>query len=212
MVDPDEWLRLAIHHRGDFTLAGDGKFNGYPGMELRTAPEQNAALADFFLQHIRHHLNARRVFDSVSRFSLVTLRPDQLRPAHTLCHRDLGGTSGTIKAACVLYLFKGSELGGTSFYVPKKSESETAEIVEDSMMMSAESFAEKYGVARNYMHGSNDYFEKIGSVEAKWNRVVFYDGDIYHSGDILAVDKLSADPQLGRLTVNGFFSCTTKAS
>ena len=62
------------------------------------------------------------------------------------------------------------------------------------------------------MYGSNDYFEQIGSINAKWNRVVFYDGDMYHSGDILNVDKLSADPQVGRLTINGFFSCTKKAA
>ena len=209
--DPDHWLRLAIHHRGDFTLAGDGKFNGYPGMELRTSPEQNAALTDFFLQHIRRHLNARRVIDSVSRFSLVTLKPGQLRPAHMLCHRDLGGTSRTIKAACVLYLFKENEFGGTSFYMPKKADTQTEKIVQDSLFMSAEDFVGKYGVERNYMRGSNDYFELIGTVKAKWNRVVFYDGGIYHSGDIPEVDKLSADPQAGRLTVNGFFSCTTKA-
>ena len=208
---PDQWLRLAIHHSGDFTLAGDGKFNGYPGMELRTAPEQNAALTEFFMQHIRGLLNARRVFDSISRFSMVTLQPVQLRPAHTLCHRDLGATSGTIKAACVLYLFKEHELGGTSFYIPKKSDAETAEIVQDSLIMTPENFSEKYGVARNYMHGSNDYFEQIGSVEAKWNRVVFYDGNMYHSGDILKVEKLSKDPQVGRLTINGFFSCSKKA-
>jgi hypothetical protein len=40
--------------------------------------------------------------------------------------------------------------------------------------------------------------------------VVFYDGDIYRSGDIFNVDKLSADPQVGRLTVNGFFPARQK--
>lgn len=209
--DPDQWLSLATYHSGDFTLAGNGKFNAYPGMELRTSAEQNAALTDFFLQHIRHFLNVRRVIDSVSRFSLVTLKPAQLRPAHMLCHRDLGGTIRTIKAACVLYLCEDNQFGGTSFYMPKKTETQTEKIVQESLLMSAEAFVEKYGIERNYMRGSNDYFEQIGSVKAKWNRVVFYDGGIYHSGDILDVDKLSADPQAGRLTVNGFFSCTTKA-
>ena len=36
--------------------------------------------------------------------------------------------------------------------------------------------------------------------------MIFYDGSILHSGDILAPEKLSADPRIGRLTLNGFFT------
>jgi len=61
------------------------------------------------------------------------------------------------------------------------------------------------------MIGSNRYFDRVASVPARWNRLIFYDGSLLHSGDIAAPDRLSADPQLGRLTLNGFFTCRRNA-
>jgi uncharacterized protein DUF6445 len=40
---------------------------------------------------------------------------------------------------------------------------------------------------------------------------LFYNGGLFHSGDITAPARLSADPRTGRLTVNGFFSCRPAA-
>ena len=42
--------------------------------------------------------------------------------------------------------------------------------------------------------------------------MIFYDGSIFHSGDIPVPEKLSADPHHGRLTLNGFFTCMRKAA
>jgi hypothetical protein len=56
------------------------------------------------------------------------------------------------------------------------------------------------------MNDGNRYFRKVGGIDAKWNRLIFYDGDILHSGDIPAPERLSADPLTGRLTLNGFFT------
>lgn len=116
-----------------------------------------------------------------------------------------------MSVASVLYLFKYESLGETSFYVPKKSEKETAALVHDSLHMTAQAFEEKYGVKQKYMQGSNAYFDQIRSVPAKWNRIIFYDGDIHHTADIVDERKLSKDPSLGRLTMNGFFTLTKKA-
>ncbi|GAH33624.1 unnamed protein product, partial [marine sediment metagenome] len=55
------------------------------------------------------------------------------------------------------------------------------------------------------------WFVHIGRVAAKWNRIVFYDGSMLHSGDIFAPDRLSADPLRGRLTLNGFFTSRRNA-
>jgi hypothetical protein len=212
LTDPDLWFRVAAEQENDFCIAGSGKFPAYPGVELHMSAEINEAIAAFFLQHIRSRVNARRLVQAISRFSMMSLKSEQLRPAHCLCHRDVGGPPGTMKAASVLYLFKDESLGGTSFYVPKKSEDETAELVHDSLNMSPQDFEAKYVIEQRYMQGSNQYFEQIGAVAAKWNRIVFYDGNIYHNADIVAEKKLVTDPRLGRLTINGFFSCTTKAA
>jgi hypothetical protein len=212
LKDPEFWLNIAADQQGDFSLAGSGKFPAYPGLELRMSSEINAAVSAYFLQHMRSRLGARRLIDAISRFSMMSLRPDQLKPAHTLCHQDLGGPPEMMKAASVLYLFKDVTLGGTSFYRPQKSPTETQKLVHDSLHLPSEVFFEKYEIQKTYMLGSNTYFEQIGSVEAKWNRIVFYDGNTYHSADILNAGKLNADPRMGRLTINGFFSCTNKAA
>lgn len=55
------------------------------------------------------------------------------------------------------------------------------------------------------MTGSNRWFNQTASVPARWNRMIFYDGAVLHSGDIGAPEKLDGDPGRGRLTLNGFF-------
>ena len=173
--------------------------------------EINEAITQFFSQHIRTKLNARRLIHALSKFSMMSLQSDQLRPAHCLCHRDLGAPEGSMSAASVLYLFKDESLGETSFYVPKKSEKETAALVHDLLDITAQAFEEKYGVEQKYMQRSNAYVEQIGSLPAKWNRIIFYDGNIHHTADIIDERKLSKDPSLGRLTMNGFFTLTKRA-
>ena len=57
-----------------------------------------------------------------------------------------------------------------------------------------------------YMTESNDVAELLYTVPARFNRFVFYSGDIPHTGAITAPELLSADPKKGRLTLNLFFS------
>ena len=62
------------------------------------------------------------------------------------------------------------------------------------------------------MTQSNMYFKVIGRVPAKRNRIIFYDGNIFHSSDISQPEKLNASDNVGRLTINGFFTCTRRAT
>ncbi|MEO7432656.1 MAG: DUF6445 family protein [Dokdonella sp.] len=73
-------------------------------------------------------------------------------------------------------------------------------IVEDALRCAA-----RHGIAAGYMTGSNRWFNQTASVPARWNRMIFYDGAVLHSGDIGAPEKLDGDPGRGRLTLNGFF-------
>ena len=54
----------------------------------------------------------------------------------------------------------------------------------DTSGLDGASFAAKYGIDPGYMTDTNRYFERIGHVPGKWNRAVFYDGGILHSGNI----------------------------
>lgn len=181
----------------------------YPGLVLPAPAEVSQRLVDYFAQHLRKPMGARRVLDLTCRLSLVTVPPEQLEPRQWQCHRDriAADPRETLFAASVLYLFRDPALGGTNFYVPRRSERETDRMIEDSLLLDAAQFSQRHGVQAGYMTGSNDYFERIAAVPAAWNRLIVYDGGLFHSADVEQPSRLSAVPSQGRLTLNGFFGC-----
>lgn len=180
----------------------------YPGVVCEVPPITDL-VADFFAQHIRSGLGGRRTLSSVSRLSMVTMAPHLLAPCQWQCHRDRidAPPADVVMAASVLYLFDDPELGGTSFYTPRQPPEATDRIIIDSLRMDAAAFSARYGLSAGYMVGSNAYFERSDRVAAVRNRMIFYDGELFHSGDIGEPDRLSDDPATGRLTLNSFFSC-----
>jgi hypothetical protein len=62
-----------------------------------------------------------------------------------------------------------------------------------------------------YMTESNEIAELLCTIPPRFNRFVFYSGDVPHSGAITAPQLLSNDPRKGRLTLNLFFSVLPKA-
>lgn len=210
LMQPESLRHHAVIHCDRFVRA---PFNAYPGIELPMTAEISAQLGEFFMLHIRSLLGARRTLRMNSRMAMTTLPPSELQARQWICHRDSAWIAAEHRiAASVLYLFENERLGGTSFYAPTRSEQETDLLVHDSSTQSNEAFAGKYRLQSAYMAGSNDYFERIGSVPAKWNRMIFYDGRTFHSADIGSPQALSSDPLTGRLTLNGFFTCSRKAS
>lgn len=179
----------------------------YPGVILDAPPAVTALVGDYFAQHVRGSLGGRRTLSTTVRLSLVTLAPQQLRPMQW--HRDrLGRASPEVRlAAMVAYLFHDEELGGTSFYRPLLSDEETERMINDAGRMSAAEFGTRYGLEGGYLSGSNRYFERVAQVPAAWNRMLFYNGDLFHCADIAAPARLSEAPRSGRLTLNGFFTC-----
>jgi hypothetical protein len=210
LSDPQAWVDRAALHRADFELTGH---NAYPGLELRMPDPVSERLSEFFSRHIRHQLGARRIERVHSRLALVTHRPEQLQPPQWICHRDRMGLGPSYCiGASVLYLFHDAALGGTNFFVPKRPMSEIELMVHESGTLSADQFSAKYGVARGYLTTSNHWFDKVLSVAPAWNRMIFYDGSLFHCSDIPQPERLSFDPHQGRLTLNGFFTCTRRAS
>jgi hypothetical protein len=209
LLQPDRLRQYAVEHRSDFVHAG---FNAYPGVEFPMPADISVQLDEFFMRNIRSQLGGRRNLKMNCRMAMVTTPPDELRPTQWICHRDSAWIDPrhTI-AASVLYLFEDPALGGTSFYAPKLPPREVDLLVHDSSTMSSEQFAEKYRLTPGYIDGSNEYFERIGRVPAKWNRMIFYDGRIFHCSEVGSPRALSGDPMSGRLTLNGFFTCSRKA-
>jgi Family of unknown function (DUF6445) len=210
LLDPQAVVAKAVQNRSQFKPA---QGNAYPGLEWGMPPDWILHLRDFFILHIRHLHQARRVLNMYSRLSLVTLQPEQLRPVQRLCHRDRFGVDAShCIAACTIYLFKESQLGGTGFYLPKQTLEQTDALVQTWHTLDSDSFTSLIGTAPGYITASNDYFEFVHAVPAAFNRAVFYDGGIFHSSHIQAPSLLSDDPARGRLTMNGFFICQRNAA
>jgi hypothetical protein len=201
LLDPRALVAQA--QREQFATEAD---NYYPGPEFRLGQSFAFALDEFFMQHIRRSLGARRTVSVSARLSLATLGSGQLAPLQRLCHRDATAfPPGEGLAASVAYLFDQPRMGGTSFYVPRQSLEETAQLLRDARDGAV-------AVEAAYMHGSNQWFEQVCTVPAKFNRAIFYNGEVFHAAQIEEPGLLSADPAVGRLTLNGFFRYRKNAS
>ena len=147
--------------------------------------------------------------------SNVALKPEELSVYHRMCHIDprIGPKYQTY--AGVIYLFDNPDLGGTGFYRWKNKE-----IAVNAFRMTShdhaaalsylEEHSEVFRKPPEYMTSSNDIAEFITSVPAKFNRMVFYNGELPHSGHITHPELLKPDPLKGRLTLNFFAAVLPK--
>ncbi len=196
LTEPHRLVEFALQQQAQFAMDPD---NYYPGLALGLGPDVARALDEFFMLHVRRSLGARRTLHATARLAMATLSGPELNGLQRLCHRDaitLPADQGV--AASVGYLFDAPELGGTSFYVAKRSDAETADCLKRAQ-------AGALMVEPGYMTGSNEWFEQVCTVPAKFNRAIFYDGTIFHAAQIEQPALLAADPRRARLTMNGFF-------
>ena len=178
----------------------------YPGPQLALPDDVAADLAGYFERHVRPQLGAGEPLGMFGRFSRVTQDPSTLDARQRICHRDDSGLPPQERVcACVHYLFREESLGGTVFFRSLMAEDQTQAFLRDANALGADAFGEKYGIRPGYMTESNRYFEVIGRVPARWNRAIFYDGSIFHSGDIGRAPAAAYQAGLGRLTINAFF-------
>jgi hypothetical protein len=205
LLEPERLVQFAVEWQGRFQPVD---FSKYPGVYLDTPGDVDAALGERVMQHARRRLDARRCLDAHVRLSMVTLPPAALRPRQWFCHVDNALLPpGEVMVASVLYLFRDEGLGGTGFYEPARPQSDMEALWHAADTLPAETFSRQFGFQPGYQDGANDYFRCIGQVPARWNRLIIYDGGMLHAAGIPAAARLSADPQAGRLTLNGFFTC-----
>lgn len=132
-------------------------------------------------------------------FGLVTLKPEDLSPGQSMPHVDHVGHRGL---AAVAYLCADDQ-GGTGFYRHRSTGLErlTAETI--GIYNTALNAEADRGPAPGYTVGDHPLFERIGVTEARFNRMVIYNCNLLHSGQVDPA-KLSSDPKAGRLTLNLF--------
>ena len=196
-LDPDALLRL-----GRNAAYGEGGRH-YPGQR---APAPSAYLRERMnlLQSVLTEVFGMGAGASLveCNFSIVTTPPNQLTPIQRLPHFD----STDPGYLALLHYLGGPEDGGTSFYRHRATAFETIDASRlDVYTGMLQEEVREFGLpARQYFAGSNEQFERIGGVEARFNRMVIYRGYRLHSGDITRPELIGAPDAEPRLTVNTF--------
>lgn len=205
LQDPEALRRFASERRQEFRILGANRF---PGPEYVLPPEALEQFASWWRRHGRRQLGLARVlYQCHGRLSLVCLAPEQLSVRQRLCHVD--GTREEIRGnaliAGVVYLFEDEDLGGTAFYRCLDADYEA--VIRRAEREGNASLAAEYSFfARppGYLVSDCEFFEQTAVVEPRFNRAIFYRGDVFHSGHIICPEKLDRDPAHGRLTANFF--------
>ena len=155
----------------------------------------------FLLKNVFQYASGIEVQEA--HYSLTTTPPENLSMMQRLPHVD-GGND--MKLALLHYLC-GNEHGGTAFYKQVSTNYETVSAARfESFKAAVISDHERLGEpAAAYFNASDDRFEQIYKIEAKFNQAILYFGLNLHS--VLVGEKaLTPDPRTGRLTVNSFFT------
>jgi len=206
--DPGALVEFATRHADEFEIPGDS----YPGLLFDV---DEGAMTDI-LRFIRSRMSRQFSFlkggiKASTYLSMATLQPDELSSLQRLCHTDPRERPDRRNYAGLIYLFENEELGGTGFYRWKQRDlivEATAIEQEDSERALAflKSHFPTYNQAPSYMAGSNEIAELLFEIPARFNRLVFYSGDLPHSASISRPELLSDDFSTGRLTLNCFAS------
>lgn len=205
LEDPESLVDFAVQHAPQF-----GWMAMPPGPRLMVDDNAVQDLQRFVRSKLSRHFPIHRTGIMVQAcLSNITLAPEKLSRLQRLCHIDRRSSPGRRNYAGLIYLFRDPELGGTAFYRWKKPEviRETERLLlkdPDAAMAYLDQASEIFREPPRYMTASNDMAELLTVVPARFNRLIFYDGEAPHSGHIANPHLLTEDLSKGRLTLNFF--------
>ena len=134
-------------------------------------------------------------------FSIVTRPPNELQTQQRQPHFD----SPDQNVLALLHYLRVPSGSGTAFYRHKATGVErVTEANVDRFVTTARAEGARLPKDSGYMHGTDDFYEQIGVVEAVPDRMIIYHGSLLHSGVIPPDMVFSDDPRHGRLTANFF--------
>lgn len=184
---------------------GADERRGYPGVRApapRAYTESLTALMDPLIRVNFGVPEALPLKKTPCAFSLTTVAPHDLGPLQRVPHFD---ASTPHYMAVLLYLCD-ERHGGTAFY--RHRASGLQQITADNRDAYGERvYAEVDGRAPppRYFGDSDDRFELLGMLPARFNRLALYRGSLLHSAIVHPATGLASDPRQGRLTVNTFY-------
>jgi hypothetical protein len=175
----------------------------YPGIVSPTPQEYVDALTEgLYPRLVDFGINISKASLSDSFFALVTFTPEQLKLAQRLPHVDDFNPA----LIATLHYFCDNSQGGTAFYRHRATgyETLTPSNIRHWQPVINQEMAQRGQIPAQYMTASNQFYEQTQAVEAKFNRMLVYRGNIFHSGMIRPTTKIDPDPRVGRLTANSF--------
>ncbi len=138
-------------------------------------------------------------------FSVVTLPGVRLSLMQRIPHYDLPDKTSL---AMIHYLCS-NKFGGTSFYRHRQTGFEfidKSRVEHYSGVLKQE--IQHHGMPEPaYINGDTALYQRIGSYEAEFNRILIYRSSSLHSGNVAPDYARDPDPRTGRLTVTSFMKC-----
>lgn len=208
LKNPKSLVEFAVEHGAEFEAQGIG----YPGVLYDVSRDATAEIHRFLRARMSRQFGFFKGDIRMSTYlSMATRSPAELAPLQRLPHSDPRDNPERRNYAALVYLFDDPELGGTGFYRWTNRELiERATAMEMQRPGSSETLLEEhlemYRQPPQYMSGTNEVAELLLDVAPRFNRLLFYSGDIPHSAYIPRAELLSADFSTGRLTLNCFAS------
>lgn len=200
VANPDELVNLA-----SAKLFGDVT-SYYPGVRAKVP----LTYQQFIIDNLREvcsgyfGLDAGGLRFTACHFSLVTTPPENLTYLQRIPHVDSLFAS---QLAFIHYLFK-AQLGGTAFYRHRTSGFESVDQArkpEYWRLVEQEQNGPDSPPAE-YIDGNTPLYEQLASHEGVFNRFLLYRRNSLHSAALAKRFVPSADPRIGRLSINGFLA------
>lgn len=201
IANPELWVDYAAQREEGRTQKGL-----YPGLRANT-PRGYMDLMQASLGEIitkTFHIGRQDIAEVESFFSIVTTPPEKLHPLQRIPHFD----GANPKDIAFLHYFCDGSFGGTSFYRHKSTGHEYVDQQRlGNYIKTLENELNVVGLPQpaQYMNGDTPLFERVASIEAKFNRLIIYRGTSLHSGDIGGDYLFDSNSRTGRLTATSFF-------
>jgi len=193
-------LRQDAISRNSFAVAD----SFYPGVRMNITDAYIVGLVRNFQTIITEFfgLDLRRIKTAASKFSIVTSRPQELKPMQRIPHFDAPSRNSL---AVIHYLCDAPD-SPTAFY---RHNSTGYEYINEGRFGEYEkSLVERFKDPAQHPHGyicaDTEEYSQIASSTAVHNRLLMYRGSSLHSGIIRPDYNFDPSPETGRLTITSF--------
>jgi hypothetical protein len=202
LQNPEEVVHFAKHSAYFNPVGADGSC--YPGIrDVMPAPYARA-LMSVIQPLVAKHYFCNAALDTITpmtKLSLVTLKPEQLRDSQRVPHVDCDSNN----EFALLHYFCSEIHGGTSLYRYKPSGQVQVENDYVSTMKQITATAMKRpDEHQGYLNGDTSVFERAIQVKAKFNRLVLFKGNLLHCADINSTQSYSDNISEARLSIASF--------